>query len=75
MWDGARNPRLLGTTRLRGRPVQILSVYDHDPVPAWFRLLVDAQDRVLDAHMIAPSHFMSQQFSAFNGPIVIRPPK
>ena len=74
MWDGARNPRLLGTTRFRGRPVQILSVYDHDPVPAWFRLLVDAQGRVLDAHMIAPSHFMRQQFSAFNGPIVIRPP-
>ncbi len=74
MWDGARNPRLLGTTRFRGRPVQILSVYDHDPVPAWFRLLVDARGRVLDAHMIAPSHFMRQQFSDFNGPIVIRPP-
>lgn len=75
MWDGAHNPRLLGTTRLRGRPVQILSVYNHDPIPAWFRLSVDAQGRVLDARMIAPSHFMHQQFSAFNGPIVIRPPK
>jgi hypothetical protein len=75
MWDGARNARLLGKTRFRGRPVQILSVYDRQPVPAWFRLLVDAQGRVLDARMIAPSHFMRQQFSAFNGPIVIRPPK
>lgn len=75
MWDGAYNPRLLGKTRLRGRPVQILSVYDHAPVPAWFRLLVDTRGRVLDAQMIAPSHFMRQQFSAFNGPIVIRPPK
>lgn len=75
MWDGAYNPRLLGTTRLRDRPVQILAVYDHDPVPAWFRLLVDPQGRVLDARMIAPSHFMRQQFSAFNGPIAIRPPK
>lgn len=75
MWDGARNPRLLGTTRLRGRPVQILSVYDHDPISAWFRLAVDAQGRVLAARMIAPSHFMDQQFSDFNGPIVIRPPK
>jgi hypothetical protein len=35
---------------------------------------VDQQDRVLDARMIAPSHFMHQQFSDFNGPIVIRPP-
>lgn len=75
MWDGARNPRLLGKTRFRGRPVQILSVYDRDPVPAWFRLLVDERGRVLDARMIAPSHFMHQQFTAFNEPIVIRPPK
>ena len=74
MWDGARNARLLGKTRFRGRPVQILSVYDREPVPAWFRLLVDAQNRVVDAHMIAPSHFMRQQFSDFNGPIVIRRP-
>jgi hypothetical protein len=75
MWDGARNARLLGQTRFRGRPAQILSVYDREPVPAWFRLLVDPQGRVLDARMISPSHFMHQQFSAFNGPIVIRPPK
>jgi hypothetical protein len=55
--------------------IQILSVYDDQPIPAWFRLVVDQQDRVLDARMIAPSHFMRQQFSDFNGPIVIRPPK
>jgi hypothetical protein len=75
MWDGARNARLLGTTRFRGRLVQILSVYDRQPIPAWFRLLVDPQSRVLDARMIAPSHFMRQQFSDFNQPIAIRPPK
>lgn len=74
MWEGARNARVLGKTRFRGRPVQILSVYDREPLPAWFRLLVDSQGRVLDARMIAPSHFMHQQFSDFNGPIVIRPP-
>jgi hypothetical protein len=74
MWDGARNAHVLGKTRFQGRPVQILSVYDREPVPAWFRLLVDPKGRVLDARMIAPSHFMRQQFSAFNGPIVIRPP-
>jgi hypothetical protein len=74
MWDGARNAHVLGKTRFRGRPVQILSVYDREPVPAWFRLLVDPQSRVLEARMIAPSHFMRQQFSDFNGPIVIRPP-
>jgi len=75
MWDGARNARVLGKTRLQGRPVQILSVFDREPIPAWFQLLVDPQGRVREARMIAPSHFMHQQFSAFNGPIVIRPPK
>jgi hypothetical protein len=75
MWDGARNARLLGRTRLRSRPVQILSVYDRQPIPAWFRLLVDPQGRVLEARMIAPSHFMRQRFRDFNGPIAIRPPK
>ena len=75
MADGARDARLLGTTRFRGQPVQILSVYDRSPIPAWFRLLGDPQSRVLDARMIAPSHFMRQQFRDFNRPIVIRPPK
>ena len=75
MWDGARNARLLGSTRYQGGLIQILSVYDDHPIPAWFRLVVDQQDRVLDARMIAPSHFMRQQFSAFDEPIVIRPPK
>jgi hypothetical protein len=74
MWAGARNARLVGKTRFRGRPVQILSLYDRAPIPAWFRLLVDQQGRVLEARMIAPSHFMRQQFRDFNGPIVIRPP-
>lgn len=75
MWDGARNARLLGSTRYQGGLIQIISVYDDHPLSAWLRLVVDQQDRVLDARMIAPSHFMRQQFSAFDEPIVIRPPK
>jgi hypothetical protein len=75
MWDGARNARLLGSTRYQGGLIRILSVYDDHPISAWLRLVVDQQDRVLDARMIAPSHFMRQQFSAFDEPIVIRPPK
>jgi hypothetical protein len=75
MWDGARNARVLGRTTQQGRPVHVLSVYDRRPVPAWFRLLVDAHGRVLDAEMLAPSHFMRQRFSAFNAPISIEPPR
>lgn len=75
MWEGARNARVLGMTNHRGRPVHVLSVYDRRPVPAWFRLLVDAHGRVLDAEMLAASHFMRQRFSAFNAPISIEPPR
>jgi hypothetical protein len=74
MWEGARNARVLGRTTYRGREVEVLSVYDRRPLPAWFRLLVDADDRVVDAEMLAPSHFMRQRFSAFNAPISIEPP-
>jgi hypothetical protein len=66
MWDGARNARLLG----RG----LLSVYDREPIPAWFRLVVDARGRVVRAEMLAPSHFMEQHFGRFNAPLSIRPP-
>jgi hypothetical protein len=75
MWDGAGNARVLGRATHRGRSVAVLSVYDRRPVPAWFRLLVDAEDRVVDAEMLAPSHFMRQRFSSFNAPISIEPPR
>jgi hypothetical protein len=70
MWDGAGNARILG----RARGNRILSVFDRDPVPAWFRLTVDNRSRVLDAEMLAPSHFMRQRFRDFNAPIRIKPP-
>lgn len=66
MWEGARHARLLGPTTL--------SVYGREPIPAWFRLSIDARGRVLRAHMLAPSHFMVQRFSAFNAPLSIEPP-
>jgi hypothetical protein len=70
MWDGAGNARIL--RRLGGK--QVLSVFDPEPLPAWFRLTVDREHRVLDAKMLAPSHFMRQRFRDFNAPIRITPP-
>jgi hypothetical protein len=67
MWDGAFNARLVG-----GR---VLTVFDFDPVPAWFRLTIGPDARVLAAEMISPSHFMLQSFSRFNTPISIEPPR
>jgi hypothetical protein len=74
MWDGAGNARVLGRARLHGNPVQIVSAYDHDPVPAWFRLYIDSRGRILQADMLSPSHFMEQRFRDFNAAIEIRPP-
>jgi hypothetical protein len=71
MWDGAGNARILG--RAGGR--QVLSVFDREPVPAWFRLTIDDRKRVLDAEMLAPSHFMRQRFRDFNAPLTITPPQ
>ena len=71
MWDGAANPRILG----RGGGRRVLSVFDREPIPAWFRLTIDPQNRVLDAEMLAPSHFMRQRFRGFDAPLTIRPPQ
>jgi hypothetical protein len=70
MWDGAGNARILRS--VGGK--EVLSVFDHEPLPAWFRLTVDREHRVLDAEMLAPSHFMRQRFRDFNTQIRITPP-
>jgi hypothetical protein len=70
MWDGAGHARHLG----RNGPNRVLSVFDRKPVPAWFRLTIDGRNRVIDAEMLAPSHFMRQRFYDFNAPLAIRPP-
>lgn len=74
MWDGARNARVLGEARVGGRRARVLSVFDLDPVPAWFRLHVDPGGRVLEAEMLSPSHFMQHRYSDFNRPFSIEPP-
>jgi hypothetical protein len=74
MWEGARNAWILGEARVDGRRVQVLSVFDLDPVPAWFRLLVAPGGRVLEAEMLAPSHFMEHRYRDFNRPLSIEPP-
>ena len=75
MWAGAGNPRLLGRASRDGRPVDVVSVFDRRPIPAWFRLYVDSGGRVRDVEMLAPVHFMRQRFTAFNAPLVIEAPR
>jgi hypothetical protein len=71
MWSRAKHPRIVGR---RPGGVQELAAFGLLPVPAWFRLAVSPSGRVLDAEMIAASHFMVHRYSDFNGDVSITPP-
>jgi hypothetical protein len=75
MWQGARFARVVGEARLARRPVRVLAVFRPDvDYPAWLRLYVTQDRRIVRAEMIAPAHFMVDRMSAFNGVVSIRPP-
>jgi hypothetical protein len=75
MWQGARFARLIGTARLGGSPVRVLAVFRPDPdYPAWLRLFVTPNRRIVRADMIAPAHFMVDRMSAFDHAGSIQPP-
>jgi hypothetical protein len=76
IWEGARRPWLLGRQRVGARRVRVLSVFRNDPqFPAWFRLSVDDQERVVRAEMLSVGHFMVDRLSAFGQPVTITPPR
>jgi hypothetical protein len=75
MWDGAGHARILNERLGRKDTVLVLAVYDREPVPAWFKLHVSERtNRVLEAEMLSPSHFMHHRYGGFNRPLAIRPP-
>ena len=72
MWYEAKHARVVGR---RPNGVAELAAFGLKPVPAWFRLSVEPGGRVVEAEMIAPSHFMLHRYSDFNGEFTITPPK
>jgi hypothetical protein len=75
MWDGAGRGRLLGRSRLGGEPVRVIAAFrPGDRYPAWFRLFVTSEQRIVRAEMLAPSHFMVDRISRFDRPARIEPP-
>ena len=72
MWYRAKHPRVVGR---RSNGVTELAAFGLEPVPAWFRLAVAPTGRVVEAEMIAPSHFMLHRYSDFNGRFAIKAPK
>jgi hypothetical protein len=71
----ATNAHVLGTGRVEGRPVWIVS-FANPTTPAWFTAWIDrATYRPLRVRMTAAAHFMVHRYLAFNGPVTIRPPR
>jgi hypothetical protein len=76
MWEGARFARLAGSTRLGGAPVRVLAAFRPDrDYPAWFRLYVTRDRRIVRSEMVAPAHFMVDRLSDFNRVGSIHPPR
>lgn len=80
-WVGhARDVRLLGTGRLRGRRYADIALTDPGPLarfgtPFWFRLRIDvATGHVTGMRMVAPGHFMRQRYFAYDATPAVRPP-
>ena len=75
-WGGrAENAHLLGTGRIDGRPVWIVS-FVNPTIPAWFTTWIDRESyRMLRLRMTAASHFMVHRYSEFDRPLKIAPPK
>jgi hypothetical protein len=73
--DVAVNAHVLGTARVSGRPVWVVS-FANPTVPAWFTAWIDRETyRTLQLRMTAAAHFMFHRYVGFDRPLVIRPPR
>lgn len=73
-WEGATHARLLGKALVAGTRVEVLALYLPGDFPAWFRLYVTPEGRVLRSQMLAQSHFMTHRFYGFDEPLRIEAP-
>jgi hypothetical protein len=70
----ATNARLLGTGRVGGRRVWVVS-FANPTTPAWFTAWIDREThRPLQLRMTAAAHFMFHRYLEFDRPLRIVPP-
>jgi hypothetical protein len=70
----ATNARQLGTARVDGRPVWVVS-FANPTTPAWFTAWIDRESyRTLRLRMTAAAHFMYHRYLEFNRQLRIAPP-
>jgi hypothetical protein len=75
-WAGAGRPRLLGRTVVAGVPASVIAAFrPNESYPAWFRLFVARDGRILRMEMFAPAHFMVDRYASLNRPVRIEPPR
>ena len=67
-------PRVVGSGRIDGRSVQVVSFFGSGDLPVWFRLWIDDEGLVRRAEMRAQGHFMDQRYHAFDSRISIQRP-
>jgi hypothetical protein len=73
--DVATNAHVLGTGRVAGRAVWIVS-FANPTTPAWFTASIDRRTyRTLRLRMTAAAHFMQHRYLEFDRPLAIRPPR
>jgi hypothetical protein len=73
--DVAVNAHVLGTGRVAGRPVWIVS-FANPATPAWFTAWIERGTyRTLRLRMTAAAHFMHHSYVEFDRPLAIRPPR
>lgn len=74
-YDGKTAARVVGEEVVDGTETQIVSfVVDRGDFPIWYRLWVDADDRVRRAEMRTQGHFMDHRYHDFDGEFTIEPP-
>jgi hypothetical protein len=75
-WEGAGRPRLLGRAVVAGVSVRVLAAFrPNESYPAWFRLFVARDGRILRMEMSAPAHFMVDRYTGLDRPLRIEPPR
>lgn len=78
IWDYFKpfvDPRIVGAAKIEGVPTRIVAFAGVRPdLAIWFRLWIDGQGLVRQAHMRAVGHFMDHRYFDFDGPITVTPP-
>lgn len=76
IWDvDPTNQYLVGHDTIDGTPTRVVAFYaEIEPLPIWYRLWVDDDDRVRRAIMLTQGHFMDQYYYDFDQSFAIEPP-